>query len=734
MAAPSFFELSQIEDFVQAEFNQRSKNIGFDYGTGNYAQYKGPRSAWVRVCSNRQDTERGLFGFIMYGVNGFDDTYGFQKNTPGTVLGYDVNGKEHRVNESSFKHRPTPGVTGLDVDLGGGAGKFRKVSIKWQCWSAEQLDYLESYFMLPTLSIFVEWGWNNYDPTSLLNLSKIDGIYSTWEKAKNNGDQKNTPGEPGLKSITSNEDFIKEKLKKSSGNYDFSLGRIVDYSYTLRSDGGYDVTTVIANPSQLYTAFSTKDSTIIQKNELRKNILDYFKSDFSRIVELVERGGSKKSGDKPIINVNEEYGPEDRAFYGPRNNTPKKPNSFELFSTDTSFWISFGLVIDIVNYFYSQYDVTNNIPHYTFVIKNSIICAHANLKSTDKNVLLIPNAHAPSGNPSEGKEESTTSLEKANKLLKEKISTSNRVDLTEIICEKRLEKSTASFPDYTLSENGNAGYLRNLYVNAEKVRKAFETHETIDSALMEILGDMSKAACGIWNFEIRQIGTSGLNGSYLTIVDTNYIGPKSIDELAMDNLLYEFDLIEANSIVKSATFTVKPASSITMQAMFSSSPENTTTVIPKQYISYQRQDRIFGDLVQAEQNIVKKETSKEEVHNRTLPVEVTYAIVKINGKGLIRLCEPDIDIQKSIMSDLDTHNNALHNGIMPNTSLELTVQGISGLRFLDCFSVKNGLPKIYKKDVLFQITNIKHVLQDGNWDTIITAGVRPKATFINKKS
>ena len=50
-------------------------------------------------------------GFVMNGVNGFEDTYETNdliKEQSTSVLGYDVNGNPHLMEEPRFKHRPCP--------------------------------------------------------------------------------------------------------------------------------------------------------------------------------------------------------------------------------------------------------------------------------------------------------------------------------------------------------------------------------------------------------------------------------------------------------------------------------------------------------------------------------------------------------------------------------------------------------------------------------------------------
>lgn len=733
MADPSLFELNNIDSFVQEEFKRRSSDIGFDYKQPFHPDYKGPRTAWVRVCSNTIDPDSGLHGFVMGGVNGFDDTYGFNsvmrrnpmlpsdKNNnsyttgPATILGYDIYGSPHAIEESSFKHRPCPGVTGLDVELMGGAGKFRKTTIKWQCWSAEQLNYLENYFLIPTVSIFVEWGWNNFNPASLLDLKNVSQ----------------------LKWMLEHEQNIKDLISRSNGNWDMSYGIITDFSYDLRDDGGYDVSTTISNPSQLYSAFSTKDTEVKQGGVVKVSPKEFVDIYFSNIISRV----GKQPRFQPA-RAEKIVGNEDRVFYLSNDMTPPA-NQNELFYGDKSAsWISFDLLVDIINFFYAKVEKKNHTRHCTIDISDTKICAHQNLKSNDATVLLIPNMAAPSGesittDASElkdirsGKRKDATAP--ANILLRKAGLSTNRVNLTEIICRSRKikEDSGFEFPNYTLNSDGNSGYLKHLYVNSNLVKNAISTNESIVSALKQILDSMSKAACGIWDFEILPKDLYGITTT-ITVKDKNYIGDSSIEELTNDKNMYSFELTKSNSLVKNAKFNVKPSSAVTMQALLSNDSDESISTTPKNWLTFRNLDRMQASLKQADSNMPVSKAGSNKKELATNKIDSTYAIVK-NAKGQdIRLCEPDQAVQKQILEDNNPHNNAVYNAIIPNTTLDITIRGISGLRFLDCFVVSSGLPKTYSKDnALFQIMNVRHSLSNGDWYTTINAGIRPKPSFFS---
>jgi hypothetical protein len=77
------------------------------------------------------------------------------------------------------------------------------------------------------------------------------------------------------------------------------------------------------------------------------------------------------------------------------------------------------------------------------------------------------------------------------------------------------------------------------------------------------------------------------------------------------------------------------------------------------------------------------------------------------------------------MNDMDFKNNSnIYGGQQPGFTIEMTLQGISGLRTFQLFSLKN-LPSPYsEREILCQIIDVSHKVDAGNWTTVIKAGIR----------
>jgi len=91
----------------------------------------------------------------------------------------------------------------------------------------------------------------------------------------------------------------------------------------------------------------------------------------------------------------------------------------------------------------------------------------------------------------------------------------------------------------------------------------------------------------------------------------------------------------------------------------------------------------------------------------------------------VNLVLPNDSLLIAIMNDMDfTNNTNIYGGQQPGFTVEMTLQGISGLRTFQLFSLKN-LPSPYsEREIICQIVDVSHKVDAGNWTTTIKAGIR----------
>lgn len=82
-------------------------------------------------------------------------------------------------------------------------------------------------------------------------------------------------------------------------------------------------------------------------------------------------------------------------------------------------------------------------------------------------------------------------------------------------------------------------------------------------------------------------------------------------------------------------------------------------------------------------------------------------------------------------SDNSPFNSVRFNGLVQGITVNLTLTGISGLKYFDVFDIDN-LPYPYNPNAIFQIINIKHSWSNNDWITNIEAMIRPRPTMFLK--
>lgn len=842
-------DITHIQNYVRGELMRREKNYGMHYPTertgtndrGTHAStefgdmdlgigsqgflddeyvdtiYRGPKTAWARFVSNAttQDNKIGLpvhEGFIMHGVESFDDNYGFSKDPSKThknVIGFDAHGNPHQVEEADFKHRPPPGVMNVKVEYSGIATGERKTTIEFVCWSRSQLDYLQPYFFTVGVTALVEFGWNNFPREALIDLKDVGrggkmytgssevasgsssyilakGQHGTLTSSEAKVINKRRRSEGRKESITTGMDaegkiisrptglvglfqdghVTHEKMKSGKGNYSFAIGMISNYSYTLRQDGGYDCSVELTSMAQV-AKMMTNDATKAQNKKVKSeeegedrmsNFKTFIDKELDDIIEALSKGGSS------VTTAWESYDEqrEDRDYiltelrkyrhaYAPEE--ADRGNNYQAGDNEDKF-MSLMMLEKLINLFFSR-EVPNKGDLYTLSLLGSRCIAHPNIKSTDGNILLIPNAVAPRRN---NKRPGTTSQIFYNRtnvnFLKQtkafgtnadvqarlneiyastgkmNIKTHERDNLHAIITGPQNHKETIypshAFPDFKEGTKGMSGRIQDLFVNTKVVKDAVKNHKTFLSIVEAIMKKISTACCDIWDFRVVPKDANESNCNKLTIRDMKFYGNKTVETVKRDNKAYIFRAHQKNSIVRGLDLDIQVPAELKSMVVYDRHDD-------AQVAFYQRSknDRILKEVegVKVIPDIVKDKKDDEEDDAEKTSKE--YFIVPLGGTGAtydIQCVDIDKDRVKDSMTNDKIPENAVKGFNQPIDGCEmtLTLDGIEGLRMLDAFNC-TGIPTHWFMNGIWQITAIDHNVQNGDWETTVRAILRPNS-------
>ena len=438
--------------------------------------------------------------------------------------------------------RPSPTITGFEVKEGKDQIS-REATLKLKCFSLEQMEYMQTYFLEPGYSVCVEWGWNS--------------VAGASNMIPTNGGAKDILSEAISRNL--NYDNLNKCRVDSKGDYDSFLGFIVGGHAT--SDGDkWDVEVKLRGAPGLPTFLQTQNKTLqidkdgnilaelaepktfgvseteepgvddIRRDRRFKNMFNQLPSqrqtqvvkdlmescswsDFLNFDAVVNKG----------ITTYASPGWWARTFKDAANikvgtSTIEKE---KLFSKNK--YIRFGLAVKILNANsqFTAYKMGNKRLYVTYDIDNVKIGAFPNMFSTKSSKLVIPGS-VPDFSAYFLNEGVPDQL--ANGVLKSSSGTLDPVD--------NSIDGTISFVQSTaleVKEGGHKekknywGYLKNLYINFDVfTEKLQQKNKNVREVFLDMLNEMSSAVNSFWNFQIieKQKGSNII----LTVYDENWVG------------------------------------------------------------------------------------------------------------------------------------------------------------------------------------------------------------------
>ena len=620
------WEAGPFEQWVidELDFRKNSLSTGIQgQFKGDLPKYAGPRKAWARVFSNGmveyQNANPNLisdndneWGLAFLSGDGFFDRYGIGSTSPygvsKQVYGYNCNLKPKYIDASTRPNIPDPGIISIETEIQ--KSWFARAKINWTCHSIEQLKAITPYFLTPLQTVIVEFGWNTFNEQSLINLSNFGQIIDIWDNHYKR---------------------YSEYVPKSKGNYEFMIGQIVNFEYTI-NDNIITGMTEVASRQLLYSGFKkdpqenlVKGKTTGKDGKPTDEIL--FRTKYETLVDTAvnsitstnNQGGFSLSPQFiDILQSNsgyvKKYGADfknlpDHIFSG-RNKQTITYSAERDFDVDnekgpTWTWLTMDLLVDILNGIknvdgvkeYAQYFFDLNIDDIT-------IGAHDNLISTNKTI-LIPNLNAPKLNSSKNNYiialgEEAYKDPKKHKFFKPTYPNAQSTIQPYVetnYSDKIFRRASGAVSeihrqnlDYILNNWGRTNSRQNTAIPAED--QTFGGTRTADNLkrgylkniyinlefLQKILKDPNfKNLKEVYERICKEINEASCNFWELTVVDAPVVNGKStlkiVDEKGPPNKgfdypIYKFEYMTNNSIIKKLNFTTNLSNAQANQIIF----------------------------------------------------------------------------------------------------------------------------------------------------------------------
>lgn len=379
-----------LPNFVQKEIKGRQNNLA----NRNNINVINSKTAWVRMTSGVNVLDKnGKLSNQIAKDNVIFNILGGNTNTSGNpMVGY-TTGNRHGI-------RPLPGINSLNCQSYSPNGSLRKVVIKFTVWDIKQLDLLEILYMRPGMSVCIEWGWSHKLADNKTNQPPNFGT-----KFLDMADE----------SLLSLHKRAYEEIISNGGNFDICIGKVQNYSYSARMDGGFDCETTIISYNEILDSFNVNyvplNMETTNDNETKPlvtaNSVTYDPSDTRLqskyaegiipgiLYELYQRGLADDQGGSGTLKDHNYVDPITNETINYSLFSLKLPPSVVNKQTDpdviaqnaTSIFIKFGDFINILNSFVLANNKNGTVT--SLQVSDMLCAAHPFQFSTNPTVCII---------------------------------------------------------------------------------------------------------------------------------------------------------------------------------------------------------------------------------------------------------------------------------------------------------------------------------------------------------
>jgi hypothetical protein len=685
-----------------------------------------------------------------------------------TLLGYDLNGKPIKVIGETNRRISTPIIESLEVDTDGANSTLKSARLSIKCFSLKQLEMFELFFLKPSMSLLVEFGDSSLLRPDTIGYSKKDS-YTSPDQALviNNlqgGSKYDSFVEEYSKLAAADIITIKnynKKIEKALGTYDFVAGKVTNFSYSIEDGGIYNISLEVSQGNQFSLAIpininkSNSSSPTPNKNlttaeiyeQAQNQIIADLNLDSDQFKKLLSSGSNLEN-----------------EFF----NWGKLEEKSNDETVSLKPYISVRFIIKVLMN-YSAYwndDYLFKIP--TYVINNKDteylpVKANKNLISSSE-VVLFPNDSLV-----------TYTLAKDSKTII--ADPKNRKDCR-INEYSFFEGNDVSIRDelgnvkpITTGTNEKIGNMLNAFILYSEVVQLWRKSYTRLDFIEQIIKLLNENGYTLWDLHTGPQHDGGLT----TIIDYKLLGQTAQTDASKK--IYRFKPGDIRSNVRAFTFNMELSNLVAGKTLFNTQKFMAEQIVEKNknkninfgnafdefsvksvdmaqyttsdgyycidraaYKALQRQKgkletqfkSNLGNNTEETKEVVESSAEKKFDENlQRLIKSKTINFKSKNGKEIMPLVFADKQTIQNIIFEPNDPNDPKNANLPKNpvrstlTPIEIsvTIDGLSGFTSGEYFNI-DGVPETYNRDGVFQITNIKHSLNNDGWLTTLEAGWR----------
>ena len=523
------------------------------------------KTTWVKMYSPVDNSADGGLNTVSI-VNGILD-----KESGNMFSGFDSlysqgekgGGPLAPTNKGDVKtYRPIPGIKDMTINYKGGLSAIREAQINWTCWTFEDIDALQPHFMAHGKGVLLEWGWSVPSVRNELLLSeeemKTGRAYA----------------------------LIQDKVIANKGNYDAMAGVISNWEWSLRDDGGFDITTTVVSRGVniLQGDTAPTGTKVVDDDDIVQPPLHIFVGGLRETLYDLTLDGATwwdAAEHKSLSKWDATW----------ENGDDKQPPGVLSWANDKIFsnisagpWVTWGFLEDNILSRFLGLVQEDNKPISSFRSIEPVL-------SDDGSGQYIPMNGDPVDNPYQAKFRSviirnsewlrTPSFNRW--ILPGQFPAGKIAEAwTKLIDDygnfiEEVHKGALStenyFRNFAVDPNdlNKGGYLRNILISYDLIEDAFRDAKTVKEGMSNLFDEFNKDLDGYWNFEIV---SDAHNPGNIKVVDMNKTLTTVSDLIDSkdtgnpDSSLFVFPSWGEKSIVKSQNLNSKVPSSMAVTAMY----------------------------------------------------------------------------------------------------------------------------------------------------------------------
>ena len=681
-------------------------------------------------------------------------------STGATIVGHDFTGAEIKVIGETNRRVPQPIITSLEINTDGANNSLKTANLKIKIFTLKQLEMFELFYLRPSMHCLVEFGSNEGILTK--NITTLDDLISarkTWDEFLKDYNT-NFSGQLSARKTYS------KKITDSDGNYDYVAGTVTDFKFTISDDLTYDVELEIASSNTMmmwlpqtpakadsktaqqniifdkFTSWTTKleaDLNINLADDLRNETK--WKDEFFNWQMIALKQDDTKASLNPYLSVryilnltNDQLGIETSdskislsEFYEDSGKT--KP----IIPINT---LQPGTIIS----YSSDIIIPGKMPQFGVTEKKDKIVIK---KTKDKKVEPILNKI----NKYSFNLDSTTGIYDINGKMIDSTSGKQYGNLLNIFVKydtflSMWKKSThrADFFNQLTSLINENLYGKCKLILGKTDAATGGTFTILDSTLNlgqfspDVFDNLYRFKVGVadsiirgfeFNFELSNLAQGQAAFSSISMIDS-VLNPKDKDKIKpitlaepdkSDGTKYiftpegyaKFDM----SVFKNADNFMsvdRGAVDITLESVTANAKKKA--VLEKAGIVATEKKK-EGDATTEDKN------EEESLNSKSVKFKFNPLNTKETPKTLI------YTDKGFLANNLDVHDEKNNKATSALTFLEITIilDGTSGINCGEVFKI-DGVPEVYNINGFFQVTNVKHQIENDGWKTVIEAGYR----------